>query len=165
VLARLETEPGVESAEVDRRGELLHVRVGSATDVGRVIDRLHEMGFAGEVITDTEVHGQRWYGPQDVGELSREEAHVIARRVVPLFAEKAHIDAAEVGVLSDLAAAALHDCITARDPAARGPDSTLNSVCGRAVEEATRARIGPDRAAALGNAIEADLASRSAFKA
>jgi hypothetical protein len=164
VLARLEAEPGVESAEVDRRGELLHVRIGSASDVSRVIDLLQELGFAAEVMPDAEIGAEDWYGPDRVGELSEEEAHVIATRVVPRLAEEGHIGAAEVEDLSQTVATALHAWFLSRDPAASGSAEASRSACGRVVEEAARARLGKERAAVLGRAVEADLASRSAFK-
>ncbi len=150
---------------MDRRGELMHVRVGSAGDVSRIIDRLHEMGFAAEPIPDAEIAAQDWYGPDRVGELSREEAHAIAKRVVPRLAEEGHIEAGEVEGLSRTVAAALHAWFLTRDPATSGSAEVSRSACRRAVEDAARARIGNERAAVLGKAIEADLASRSAFKA
>jgi hypothetical protein len=56
VLARLQEESGVELAEVDRRGELLRLRVAAPTDVRRVIDRLQELGFLGEVLPEASVN-------------------------------------------------------------------------------------------------------------
>jgi len=73
VLARLNQEPEVEAAQVDRRGEVLRVRLRSPGALPRVTDLLVELGFAGEVVAGA-AGDLRWYGAPDVGELSREEA-------------------------------------------------------------------------------------------
>jgi hypothetical protein len=164
VLARLEAEPSVDAAEVDRRGELLRIRVRSNADVRGVIDRLLELGFASEPATDADAIAGRWYGVEDVRELSREEAYVIAGRVVPIFAQQASVDAHDVDGLTDVVATALYGCFIARTLDAEEPQGTLNAACGRAVEDAARSRLGQDRASALGMTVEADLATRSAFK-
>jgi hypothetical protein len=163
VLARLEEEQAVESAEVDRRGELLRVCLRSSFNVSGVVDLLMNLGFAAEVVEHADVGSAHWYGLGTVGELSREEAEVIARRVVPLFARRNGVVVGEVEALVDLVASALHTWIISNTLDA-APHGVLNSGCGRAVEDATLPRLGPDRAAALGSAIAADLARRSAFK-
>jgi hypothetical protein len=164
VLARLEEEEVVEAAEVDRRGELVRLRLKSVSDVSGVVDLLLNLGFAGEVVGDTDVGVQQWYGLESVGELSREEGKVIAQRVVPLFAQQSDIAVGEVQALTDLVAVALHAFFIANTLDAAVPHKALNSSCGRAVEDAARRRLGPDQAAALGFAIQADLAKHSAFK-
>ena len=163
MLARLQSEPGVGSVEVDRRGELLRIRVGSAGDVRAVVDRLYEMGFAAQPVALGETIEQRWYGPNDVGELSREEAYVIARRVVPAFTQ-GPTAGADVDGLVNLVATALYEYFVTNSLHATETHGALNSACGWAVEAATRGRLGADRAMALGQAIETDLATRSAFK-
>lgn len=164
MLARLEAEPGVDVAEVDRRGELLHLRVGSLNDVGHAIELLQELGFAADLMPDAEIPAHEWYGPDRVGELSREEASVIARRVVPRLARAGHVGAVEVEDLSETVATALHAWFLTRETDVKGSAEASASAAGRAVEEAARAPLGAERAAILGRAIEADLASRSAFK-
>jgi hypothetical protein len=163
-LARLQLEPGIERVEVDRRGELLRISVGSMDDVRAVVDRLYEMGFAAQPITEGETIGQHWYGPEDVGELSREEAEVIARRVVPAFTRGDPSVGADMDGLANLVATALHECFVSNTLDASETHGALNSACARAVEAATRGRLGDDRATALARAIETDLATRSAFK-
>jgi hypothetical protein len=163
VLARLQEERAVESAEVDRRGELLRLRLTSS-DVTQVTDLLQQLGFLGEVVPDGAVAAMRWYGLGTVSELSREESEVIAQRVVPVFAQQSGIGADEVEAVKELVSAALHACFVSHTLEATAPHGTLNDACGRAVEEATSVRLGPNSAAALGRAIEDDLASRSAFK-
>ena len=164
MLARLEEEQAVENAEVDRRGELLRVRLRSSFNVSGVVDLLMNLGFAAEVVQHADVGSAHWYGLGTVGELSREEAEVIARRVVPLFARRNGVAVGEVEALVDLVASALHTCIASNSLDAAAPHGVLNSACGRAVEDAALPRLGRERAAALGNAIAADLATRSAFK-
>jgi hypothetical protein len=164
VLARLQEEEAVESAEVDRRGELLRLRLRSSSNVSGVVDLLSNLGFAGEVVVDADVGAATWYGLGSVGELSREEAKVIAQRVVPLFAQQAGLGVGEVEALKDLVATALHACFIAHTLEAGAPHGALNSACGRAVQDAALQQLGPERAVALGNAIQADLAKRAAFK-
>ena len=60
--------------------------------------------------------------------------------------------------MKELVSAALHACFVSHTLEATAPHGTLNDACGRAVEEATSVRLGPNRAAALGRAIEDDLA-------
>ena len=163
MLARLEEESTVGSAEVDRRGELLRLRLTSS-DVTKVTDLLQQMGFSGEVVPDGAVAAMRWYGLTTVSELSREESEVIAQRVVPMFAQQSGIGVDEIEAVKELASAALHACFVSHTLEATAPPGALNDACARAVEEATSVRLGPNRAAALGRAIEDDLASRSAFK-
>ena len=164
MLARLEQESGVELAEVDRRGEVLRVRVSEPDEMTRVIDLLQELGFLGELVPASSINIPRWYGATRVSELSREEADVIAERVVPAFARENGIDASEVDALRALAANAMHECFIQNALDASGSVGVLHGSCGRAVESASRPRLGPDRAASLGRAIEADLAARSAFR-
>jgi hypothetical protein len=154
VLARLQEEPAVEAAEVDRRGELLRLHLESSSDIGGVVDLLLNLGFAGEVLSDVHVaDAALWYGLDSVGELSREEGKIIAERVVPAFARLNGIESGNVEALKNSVATALHACFVGHTLGAAAPHGALNDACGRAVEKATMARLGPDRAAALGRAI------------
>ena len=164
MLARLQDEDGIETAEVDRRGELLRLRL-SSSDVTHVIELLQQLGFLAELVPHAGVSAMRWYGLGNVGELSREEAEVIARRVVPVFAEVEGIGLGETETIKDVVVTALHACFVAHTLDATAPHGVLNAACGRAVEQAALVLVGRERAAALGRAIEGDLASRSAFKA
>ena len=162
MLAQIEQHGGVESVEVDRRGEFLRVDAGGPKDVAAVIARLYELGFAAERTTDSAAERQ-WYRRDDVGELSREEAAVIAQRVVPAFARANDLpDRADT--LTDLVAMTLHRCFVTNVVHAASPLGTLHGECGRAVEEATRAQLGAARASELGKAIEADLAAGRSSK-
>jgi len=150
----------VESAEVDHRGELLRIRVASPTDVHRVTELLQTLGFLGEVLANASDDVTRWYDVRGVGDLSREEADVIAQRVVPPFIRQHAPDLADSNRVRDLAASAMHQCFLTQTDSA----GTLQVSCGRAVAEATRAMLGDEKAEALGAAIESDMAARSAFK-
>lgn len=162
MLARLQTEEGVHSIEVDRRGELLRARLSPPASETALIEMLYEMGIAATATTYEEAQSPRWYSAEEVGELSREEAEVIARRVVPPFAK---VTGADVDNVVQTVARALHECLSAYARASEpGAATTLNNACGLAAERATRPLLGSDSARALGAAIEADLASRSAFK-
>ena len=102
-----------------------------------VIARLHELGFAAGRTTDSAAERQ-WYRHDEVGELSREEAAVIAQRVVPAFARANDLpDRADT--LTDLVAMTSHRCFVTNVVHAVSPLGTLHGECGRAVEEGTRA--------------------------
>lgn len=164
MLARLQEQDEVETAEVDRRGELVRLRLKSTSDVSGVMNLLLDLGFAGEVVGVADVGVSDWYGLGRVGELSQEEGRVIAQRIVPSFALENGLTAGELDVVTELVATSLYACFHASTLDATVPHGALNSACGRAVSEAVRERLGPERAAALGHAIEVDLAERSAFK-
>jgi hypothetical protein len=124
-----------------------------------VIARLQELGFIGQVANETS--GGRWYDRDSVGELSAEEAGVIARRVVPRFAREHRITDAEVIV--NVVTAALHQCFVTNVLEVGTPTHALDDSCGRAVHAATQARLGDELASLLGRAIEADLAGHRAL--
>ena len=157
MLAQIEQQAGVESVEVDRRGEFLRVDARGPEDVAAVIARLHELGFAAGRTTDSAAERQ-WYRHDEVGELSREEAAVIAQRVVPAFARANDLpDRADT--LTDLVAIDLASVLRhqrgARGLAARNASRRM-----RARRRAGNARsLGAARASELGKAIEADLAA------
>jgi hypothetical protein len=155
----MEDEAGVTTAEVDRHGKLLRITLAPRAEIDPVIARLQELGFIGEVVPG-EIARQRWYGGDAVGELSAEEAGVIARRVIPKFArEHGLAETVEVELIS-VVTAALHQCFVTTALDLEGPAHSLNDSCGRAAQVASRGQLGDARAAALGRAIEADLASR-----
>ena len=115
------------------------------------------MGFAAEEVPDSATAAVRWYGPSSVSELSREESAVIASRVVLQFGAANGLGQTDIDPLSTRVAAALYECFVGNRDAGLAPGG-LAAPCGRAVEAATRAQLGADRAALLGRAIEADLA-------
>ncbi len=146
-------------AEVDRHGKLLRITLAPAAEIDPVIARLQELGFGGEIVPEGLVR-QRWYGRSAVGDLSAEEAGVIARRVIPKFARD-HSLAGEVEVeLINIVTAALHQCFVTHALDVGAPTHSLDDSCGRAAQVATQSQLGEARAAALGRAIETDLAGR-----
>ena len=152
MLARLEDERGVRSVEVDRSGTLLRVQLTRDGALAHVQAALFALGFGGEVLTDTPAE-LSWYGPSEVGELSKEEAQIIARRVAPPLAQAYDADPA---MLLRLVAHALYECFVvnrSRDVSA----DAMRRACAVAVEDAARSVLGDDRAAELGRAVESDL--------
>jgi hypothetical protein len=107
----------------------------------------------------TSTTDRKWYRRDDVGELSREEAAVIARRAVRAFARGHDLPVDQADTLADLVAITLHRCFVTNVVNASSPLGTLHGECGPAVEAATRAQLGAARACELGKAIEADLAA------
>lgn len=157
MLARIEDQAEVAAAEVDRQGELLRVDLQASEGLARVIEILEELGLIGGVLAENEIADRRWYGRDTIGELSREEAHVIAQRVVPGFVREQGLAASETEAIATLVANTLHRCFTTHVLAPSASSGALIESCTRAVEEATTEQLGPVRAAALGRAIQADL--------
>jgi hypothetical protein len=157
----LEEEPGVTRAEVDRHGTLLRVHLVDASATAPIVARLQDLGFIGEVARDGAA-GVRWYGREAVGELSAEEAGVIARRVIPKFAQEHRLADIEAIMIS-LVTAALHECFVTNVLDVGAPRHALDDSCGRAVRAATRTQLGEELAFLLGRDIEADLAGHRAL--
>lgn len=152
MLARLTTQPGVVSAEVDRHGELLRLELIGEELTASVQYLLVDLGFASTRV-DEATADRRWFGPGSVSELSREEAVVIARRVAGPFARSRELDAEQLVAST---AQALYDAFIAARGELPGAGS-LQAQCRQSVEQATRDPLGPEEAATLGRAIEADL--------
>jgi hypothetical protein len=156
VLARLSDIEGVRSVEVDHAGELLRIVVDRRDIGASVRQQLLDLGFASTEIEEQIPLAIRWYGPNDVFDLSREEAQVIASRAVAAFA-RTHKDLdpqRSVGVVAD----ALVRCF--RDGSAgSGEAGTGAARLGAAVAEAARAILPPDAAEDLGRLVRMDLAS------
>jgi len=159
VLAHLEEEVGVRRAEVDRHGTLLRFDLVDASTTATVIARLEDLGFIGQVVENDPSVG-RWYGRDAVGELSGEEAEVIARRVVPKFSQEHRLT--DPNSIISVVTAALHQCFATNVLDIATPTHVLDESCGRAVHAATRAQLGEELASSLGSEIEADLAGHRA---
>jgi hypothetical protein len=157
VLAQLEERHDVESATVDRRGELLRIRTRAGGDVSGIHDELERMGFAAEAAANVDPN-LRWYGRSSVGELSREEGQVIAARVVPAFGAAKGLPPALIDAVGASVETALYECFIGHQDAALVPGG-LAASCRYAVSAATSALLGPDSAAALGLAIESDMSA------
>lgn len=166
MLAQLRQRADVDAAAVDRKGELLRIRLRAGGSVEAVREALEMMGFGAETAIGIDKDTVRWFGPSEVSELSHEEADVIASRVVPAFAATGAMSAEEIGLATARAAAALYGCFVDRAHGAAaapaGPAvAGLASSCARAVADATRSLLGASRAKALGQAIEADMTGAS----
>ena len=164
MLARLEAIPGVASAAVDHRGEFLRIHLDRGELLSVVHSALEELGYRGDDVSDEAVGAApvRWYGAAGVGDLSREEAGVIAARVVPAVAREHGLDRAAGNELARAVADALYGCFTAHT---LGPDAApiaLREACSRAVEAAAAPLIGADGARELVAALWGDLDTRSA---
>ncbi len=159
MLARLEAIDGVEQAEIDHRGELLRLRVTEMAVLPDARRALTELGYeASEAgATDAEL---RWYGSSTVRELSREEANIIARRVVPVFVSRHGLTAADGERLSAVVAEALDACFRAHTLGVAARAGALRAACAEEVAKAAAGIVGVDRARDLRALIEADL-SRS----
>jgi len=159
VLARLEAIDGVEQAEIDHRGELLRLRVTGTAALDDARRALTELGYeASEAgATDAEL---RWYGSSTVRELSREEARIIAGRVVPDFASRHGLTAADRERLSAVVAEALYACFSAHTLGAAARAGALRAACAEEVARTAAGIVGVERARDLAARIEADL-SRS----
>ena len=70
MLAQLQLRADVETARVDRRGELLRIRVRTGGSIEAVRDALKTMGFAAETAIGIGWDTVRWFGPTEVRELS-----------------------------------------------------------------------------------------------
>ena len=165
MLAQLQQRTDVEAAGVDHCGELLRIQLRPGGSVEAVRDALEMMGFAAETAIGIDPDAVRWFGPSKVSELSREEADVIASRVVPAFGATHAMSAEEIALATTRAADALYDCFEDRAHGAAAAPAVpavptvlgLASSCATAVADATRSLLGPEGATALGQAIEADM--------
>lgn len=83
MLARLEGIPALEDVGVDRSGTYLRLRAADEAGLDRCVDavsvRLHEEGVFVERAADPPDIA-RWYGPDEVRELSQAEAAELARQ-------------------------------------------------------------------------------------
>lgn len=137
---------GVVAAEVDHPGELLRLRFSDPSALDRTHAALRELGYRADEVNEPSAPDARWYGPARVSELSREEADVIARRVVPPFARSQALSTEQEDRVRDAVAKALHACFTAHTLGAGAPPGELRAACSDAVRDAIRDLVGPDAA-------------------
>lgn len=157
MLARLERIEGVDWAAVDHAGELLRLALTRREELDAVRAALREFGY--DASEETSVRADtRWYGRTSVRELSREEADVIAGRVVTSeLARSLGHDAAE---LRQTVAVALYGAIGTLEV---GPTSVRvgadDGIYG-AVHAAASPLLGAEGADRLVAALRSDLSSR-----
>lgn len=84
MLARLKGVSGLDDAGIDRSGTYLRLRAAHP-DLARVanaaIDLLRTEGVVVERSGENVAEVERWYGPEDVRELSRAEAEELGREI------------------------------------------------------------------------------------
>ena len=148
---------GVVAAEVDHRGELLRLRLSDPSALDRVHAALRELGYRADEVSEPSAPDARWYGPAQVSELSREEAGVIARRIVPPFARSQALSTETRDRVRDAVANALYACFTAHTLGAGAPPGELRAACSDAVRDAIADLVGPDAADRLVVELWADL--------
>ena len=145
-------------AMTDHAGEL--VRFADRGQAAGVRARLMDLGYAAEqpagAAQATALEGE-WYTP---GDLSREEAHVLASKIVRAFAKEHAIDPAQTPALERRIQGALFGCFTGIAIPSSAPSTSLPGVCREAVAVAAAAGglIGPGAAAELGLFVERWLA-------
>lgn len=141
-------------AKTDHTGELVRfVDRGQAADVQA---RITQIGYASEELFGAEhtaAHDHRWFSPTD---LSREEAQVLASRIVPAFAHERAIDPLKAPALEQRVQRALFGCFTGTVVPSAAPSKSLPGACREAVAVAVAADglIGADAAAELGVFVE-----------
>jgi len=157
VLARLNSVAGVREVGVDHRGELLRLVVSDAVVLGAVGREVSGLGYMAVPIEGLVASDVRWYAFDDVRDLSREEAEIIARRVTSRFASTRSLSDADAIRLEHAVAEALYRCFAAHQLASGAPTGTLQSVCCDAAEEAARLVVGQDAAREYASLLSNDL--------
>ncbi len=155
MLARLETIDEVVAAAVDHRGELLRLGAKDEGALEQARQALTTLGYEASDADPEEQRNRRWYGSATVHELSREEARVIADRVVPPFTLDHGLGEAVAERLASAVTAALFECFTAHTRDA--PANSIRSLCSQAVAEAASVLVGADAARDLAARIDAGL--------
>ena len=141
MLARLDAIPGLQKAQVDHRGELLHLVVAEEDVLAIVGRELSTLGYLAEPLSGVNASDVRWYAFDDVRDLSREEAEIIARRVTSAFARPHPLPDSETVPLEQAVADALYSCFASNDLGAGVPARGLRRECCEAVERAVLSLI------------------------
>jgi hypothetical protein len=157
VLARLDAIPGLGEAAVDHRGELLRLLVSEASVLDVVRRELSNLGYAAEPLTGLAASDVRWYAFDDVRDLSREEAEIIAQRVTSAFVRARTLGDVSAIRLEHAVAEALYRCFAANELGPGAPPRALLSVCYDAAEQAARAVVGEDEAREYASLLAKDL--------
>lgn len=121
-----------------------HLRFADRGHTEEVRERLRELGYESETVSEPEPPTMEWYTPD---ELSREEAQVLAARIVPAFARDHRVDGAAVTVLRERLEAALFSRFAGAGPASQIGRSD-------AIAVATADILGSPRAQALGRFVD-----------
>lgn len=145
-------------ATTDHAGEL--VRFVDRGQAAGVRARLMDLGYGSEELAgaaQSTALEDEWYAASD---LSREEAQVLASRIVPAFAQEHAIDPAQTPALEQRVQIALFGCFTGIAIPSAAPSKSLPGACREAVAVAAAADglIGTGAAAELGVFVERWLA-------
>ena len=141
----------------DHVGEL--VRFADRGQAADVRARLAEFGYDSVELSGAAQAAAlkgRWYAP---GDLSREEAQVVAGNITPAFARGQGIDAAQARALEERVRSALFDCFTGTAIPSAAPSLSMPRACGEAVAAAADGVVDAGVAAELGALVERRLAS------
>jgi hypothetical protein len=156
VLARLQQVDGLEAAEVDHSGELLRVALAGPDALAAVRATMRELGYDA-VEGATAPADARWYSGATARDLSREEAGVIAARVVPPFARLTSLATGDADRLRGIVADALYGVFSTHALHSGADRGTLRGPIFDAVRDAATPLIGADAADALVGALRSDL--------
>ena len=159
MLARLDAMPGLSEAEVDHRGELLRLVVSDASVLATVSSELSALGYRADPVSGLVASDVRWYAVDDVRDLSREEAEIIARRVTSAFTSSHALSEAHAIRLEHAVAEALYRCFAENELGPADAPGTLRSACCDAAEEAARTIVGDDAAREYASLLAKDLSA------
>lgn len=144
-------------AQTDHTGEL--VRFVDRGQSAGVRARIMDLGYGSEEVADaaqSTTLEDEWYAAND---LSREEAQVLASKIVPAFAQEHAIDPGQAPALEQRVQGALFGCFTSVAIPTSAPSKSLPGACREAVAVAAAGLIGTGAAAELGAFVERWLAS------
>jgi len=173
VLARLATIPCATSVEADHSGRLLRVRVRSDADTERCLDELvrHLAGAGvtierGDPLARVEAAAAtRWYGPDDIAELSREEASRLGDKLARSFALRFALDRGAEGALANLIARHFGDAFVAHrfEPGESAEDRGTGILADAfaAIERDAAGLVATSPPGALRDHLEAEMRARS----
>ena len=154
MLARLEELDGIDRAETDFGGDYLRLHLRSRGVVPAATKLLLALGYVAEPTDTTSI--TRWYGRDEVGELSRVEAGVIADRVMAKH-RTIHALSDEVATaLREAVVDALHRCFVTT-ALTSAPSLSLRTSCTEATRAAAAPLIGADLADELAALMATDM--------
>lgn len=156
MLARLDRIEGLDRAEVDHSGELLRLASARPEAFAAVRAAMRELGY--DVTEETMAPPDaRWYGSATARDLSREEAGVIAQRIVPPFAGAHGLAPGDADRLRDIVANALYRVFSSHALTQEAAPGALREESLGAVMEEAAPLIGQEAAGALAAALRQDL--------
>jgi len=125
------------------RGQLEHVR-SRLTGLGYEVVELAGAEYTAALRSS-------WYQPAD---LSREEARVLASKIVPAFVAETSSCSGLAKALEKRVESALFGCFTANPIGSGAPSADLRARCADLVAAAAIGLLGPDASRALGELVD-----------